>query len=995
MSRDLRLQVVLSAVDKLTKPFRNAQESNKKLAGAIRQSRDTLKALNKQAGQIDGFRKTKQQLIETQQAYQTATQRANALAREMQSIENPTKRQTDALKRAQREAGQLKSKFSELQQSVQRQRSELQANGISTNQLGQAQRKLNSDIAGTTQRLQQQEQQLRRNSEQERRLSNVRNSYQKTMDVRNKMAGNGAAMTASGVGVLYGAKRTLSAGFDFEKGMSGVQALTRLSNDSPELKALTEQARQLGATTSFTANDVAGGMSFLAMAGYDPDKIKKSIPSMLDLAKAAGMDDSLAEVADIASNIQSAYKIPADEMKRVADMLTFGFTTSNTDLRMLGDTMKYVGPDAVAAGQSFESMIATVGLLGNVGVQGTQAGTSLRMGLKRLAAQPGEAKKAFKELGVQVADTAGIMKPLPVILSDIDNAFKKKGINQVGNVKKLSYIKDMFGVEASAAMIELLDKQGQVDPDKRIEAYIQRINDQKDTASQVATTKANNLDGDVRNMVSAFEDVAITIYDDIRQPLRDITNQVTEIIRKVGDWAKQNPEIVKWTAAVTIGLGAVLSVLGGISLMIAAMLGPLAMAKLSLSVLGIKGSGFLSLLLKPLKLVGSAFMWLGRILLANPIILIITAIAGAAYLIYKYWDDIVPYAKKLWEKVKGIFSAVWEWIKAFLMKWTIVGVIAPHWDKITVYANTIWDAVKQTFSQFWEWAKYFILNWTTPGLIYQHWDKITYYANVVWEAVKQTFSAFWEWVKGFILNWTLPGLIYKHWDSIVATTLSIWTTIRKTISDKWDQIVNDVKNLPENFKKVGGLIIDSLKNGILEKWESLKAQFAEIKRMATDLLPDWMLSDETKAIRASNQVHVIQAGMKSAGLFDSGGLIPRGQFGIVGERGPEVVEGPARVTSRKQTAALAAAALTFGPMSAAANAPIHPYALPANSYQNSSTTVNHNSSSVSTAPIEIHIHAAPSQSPQDIAREVARQIEQLQRREQSKRLSRYQDSEEF
>ncbi|MEY1236061.1 phage tail tape measure protein [Providencia manganoxydans] len=995
MSRDLRLQVVLSAVDKLTKPFRNAQESNKKLAGAIRQSRDTLKALNKQAGQIDGFRKAKQQLIETQQAYQTATQRANALAREMQSIENPTKRQTDALKRAQREAGQLKSKFSELQQSVQRQRSELQTNGISTNQLGQAQRKLNSDIAGTTQRLQQQEQQLRRNSEQERRLSNVRNSYQKTMDVRNKMAGNGAAMTASGVGVLYGAKRTLSAGFDFEKGMSGVQALTRLSNDSPELKALTEQARQLGATTSFTANDVAGGMSFLAMAGYDPDKIKKSIPSMLDLAKAAGMDDSLAEVADIASNIQSAYKIPADEMKRVADMLTFGFTTSNTDLRMLGDTMKYVGPDAVAAGQSFESMIATVGLLGNVGVQGTQAGTSLRMGLKRLAAQPGEAKKAFKELGVQVADTAGIMKPLPVILSDIDNAFKKKGINQVGNVKKLSYIKDMFGVEASAAMIELLDKQGQVDPDKRIEAYIQRINDQKDTASQVATTKANNLDGDVRNMVSAFEDVAITIYDDIRQPLRDITNQVTEIIRKVGDWAKQNPEIVKWTAAVTIGLGAVLSVLGGISLMIAAMLGPLAMAKLSLSVLGIKGSGFLSLLLKPLKLVGSAFMWLGRILLANPIILIITAIAGAAYLIYKYWDDIVPYAKKLWEKVKGIFSAVWEWIKAFLMKWTIVGVIAPHWDKITVYANTIWDAVKQTFSQFWEWAKYFILNWTTPGLIYQHWDKITYYANVVWEAVKQTFSAFWEWVKGFILNWTLPGLIYKHWESIVATTLSMWTTIRKTISDKWDQIVNDVKNLPENFKKVGGLIIDSLKNGILEKWESLKAQFAEIKRMATDLLPDWMLSDETKAIRATNQVHVIQAGMKSAGLFDSGGLIPRGQFGIVGERGPEVVEGPARVTSRKQTAALAAAALTFCPMSAAANAPIHPYALPANSYQNSSTTVNHNSSSVSTAPIEIHIHAAPSQSPQDIAREVARQIEQLQRREQSKRLSRYQDSEEF
>ncbi|MDT7048758.1 phage tail tape measure protein [Providencia stuartii] len=990
MSRNLRLQVVLNAVDKLTRPFRSAQESNKKLASAIRQSRDTLKSLNQQAGQIEGFRKAKQQLTTTQQAYQAATQRAAALAREMSATANPTQRQTEALRKAQQEAAKLKNKFGELQQSVQRQRNELQANGISTNQLGQAQRRLNSDISRTTQQLQRQEQQLRRSAEQERRMANARSSYQSTMGTRNKIAGNGAAMTATGVGLLYGAKKTLGAGFDFEKGMSGVQALTRLDNNSPELKALTEQARQLGATTSFTANDVAGGMGFLAMAGYDPDKIKKSIPSMLDLAKAAGMDDSLAEVADIASNIQSAYKIPADEMKRVADVLTFGFTTSNTDLRMLGETMKYVGPAAQSAGQDFESMVATVGLLGNVGIQGSQAGTSLRMSLMRLAAQPKAASKALRELGVSISDSAGRMKSMPIMLSEIDEAFKKKGISGIGNVKKMAYVKDIFGVESSAAMLELLDKQGEIDPDKRIDAYIERINNQKNTASQVATTKANNLDGDIRNMVSAFEDVAITIYDDIRQPLRDIVNQVTEITRKVGDWAKQNPEIVKWTAAVTLGLGAVLTVLGGVSLMIAAMLGPLAMAKLSLSVLGIKGSGFLSLLLKPLKLVGSAFMWLGKILLANPIILIITAIAAAAYLIYKYWDNIAPYVKKLWDKVTQLFSSAWNWIKSFLMKWTIVGLIAPHWDKITSYANTVWEAVKQTFSQFWDWVKYFILNWTTPGLIYQHWDKITYYANVVWEAVKQTFSAFWEWVKGFILNWTLPGLIYKHWDSIVAVTLKMWATIKKTISDKWDEIVNNVKNLPENFKQVGGLIIDSLKNGILEKWEALKAQFAEIKKMATDLMPDWMLSDETRALRASNQVTVIKASMKSAGMFDSGGIIPRGQFGIVGERGAEIVEGPARVTSRRNTAAMAmAAAMTLGTLSQPVSAkPIHPYAVNAGMKQSAPT------SKPVPAPV-INIYPQPTQSAQDIGQEVARQIDAYYRRQQAAQRSNYRDSEDF
>lgn len=278
MGKNLRLQVVLNAVDKLTKPFRIAQASNKKLAGAIRQSREALKNLNQQIGQIDGFRKTKQQLSDTQQAYQTATQRITTLTREFNSSEAPTRKQAAALRKAQREAAQLKNKFGELQQSVQRQRSELQANGISTNQLAQAQRRLSSDIARTTQQLQRQEQQLHHTAEQERRIASARNRYQKTLAWRNKIADSGAAMTASGVGVLYGAKRTLLAGFNFEKGMSKVQALSRLSNHSPELKALTEQARQLGATTSFTANDVAGGMSFLAMAGYDADKIKQAIP---------------------------------------------------------------------------------------------------------------------------------------------------------------------------------------------------------------------------------------------------------------------------------------------------------------------------------------------------------------------------------------------------------------------------------------------------------------------------------------------------------------------------------------------------------------------------------------------------------------------------------------------------------------------------------------------------------------------------------------------
>ncbi|WP_405468937.1 phage tail tape measure protein [Morganella morganii] len=926
MSRNLRLQVVLNAVDKLTRPFRSAQESNKRLAGAVRQSRDALKDLNRQAGQIDGFRKTKQQLTETQQAYQAATQRAAALAREMNASGNPTRQQAEALKRAQREAGQLKNRFEQLQRSTQQQRTALQASGISTTQLGQAQRRLNSDIARTTQQLQRQEQQLRRSAEQERRMAAAKGSYQKTMDVRNKMAGTGATAMATGGASLYASKKFLAPGYDFDYGMSTVQALTRLNNDSPELKKLREQARELGATTSFTANDVAGGMGFLAMAGYTPDKIQKAMPSMLDLAKAAKMDNSLAEVADIASNIQSAYKIPADEMQRVADVLTFGFTTSNTDLRMLGETMKYLAPNAQAAGQDFESMVATVGMLGNVGIQASTAGTSLRMSLARLAKQPKAARKALDELGVSVSDSTGRMKALPVMLAEIDAAFKKKGISGIGNTEKLAYISNIFGVESSAAILALLDKQGEIDPEERIEAYANRLKKSQGTAGTVAKTMANNLRGDMQNAISAWEDIGISVYDTVKPTLRELAGNITTVLRGIGDWVKKNPELTATLTKIALALGAVLAVGGAIILMLAAMLGPVAMLKLSMSVLGIKGAGAFGLLAKGLKAVGLALFGIGKALLTNPLFLAAAVIAGIAYAIYKNWDSVAAFFKKLWADIVSACDIAWKWIGSII-------------------------------------------------------------------------SRAWEGIKNYFLNYTLVGLIYKNWDGIKKYMSDLWETVKTTIKTKWDQIITDIQNLPATMKQAASDMIDSVINGINEKWTELKNKFGELKQMAKDALtPDWLIEakkdpkfvnavDATKKATMSGGIRnanwTIQD-KKFAGAYDSGGRIPRGQWGIVGENGPEVVDGPANVTGRKNTAALAMLALsTLSQPIAAAPA------------QTAGGSVSSAYSSQQNAAPVINIYPTPAHSAQDIAREVARQLDAHTRRQQASRRSGYSDTEEF
>lgn len=942
MSNNLKLQVVLSAVDKLTAPFRSAQESNKRLASAVRQSRDSLKNLNQQASQIDGFRKIKQQLTSTQQAYQSATQRVATLAKEIANSENPTKKQLEAFKKAQREAGQLKTKYEQLQQSAQRQRSALQANGISTNQLGQAQRRLNGDIERTTQQLRRQENQLRRSAEQERRMAAAKSQYQKTLDVRNKMAGAGATMTATGAGMLYSAKQTLMLGYEFNVGMSKVQALTRLDKNSDEFKMLREQARELGATTAFTANQVAQGQAFYAMAGFKSEQIKNAMPGTLAMSLAGDID--LGTTADIGSNILTGFKLDSDQMGRVSDVLVGAFTRSNTSLTMLGDTMKYVAPVASGLGVDLETAAAATGKLGDAGIQGSMAGTSLRAILGRLAEPPKMAAKALEELGIKTRDAKGNLRDFPELLAELDKKTAK-----MGNAQRAGFFKHIAGEEAFSALSVLAEQAGKGE----LQTLVADLKQAKGEAQKVAGTMTDNLSGDMKNLQSAWEDLGIQIFDGIDSPLRQISQSITSVISKVGMWMKENPELAKTLTMIGLAIAGIITTLGILSLSIAAMLGPLAAAKLSLSILGIKGGSALTLLLKPIKLLGSAFLGLGKAMLANPILLVIAAIAAAVYLIYKNWDTIGPYVYKVWDTVKR-------------------------------YTAIAWQALKDTIKSAWEAIKYIFFNWTPLGLIIKHWDSIVSYTQTTWTMIKTKISDAWEGIKTTLKN---------GWNNIVKSVQETWETIKTTISTKWNEIVEDTKALPAKFLQFGSDLIDAIIQGIKNKWTDFKNSIGELATAAKEALtPEFMKSNDPKVQSALDSYN-----SNFAGMYDSGGYIPRGKFGIAGENGPEIVEGPANITSRKHTAMLAAAALSLGSAFSlqAQNAPLHPHSLPVENYRPAPANVNIQQQRYQGAPAhyEINIHPQPNQSAQDIAQLVIAEIERREREKQARLNSRYQDSE--
>lgn len=288
-------------------------------------------------------------------------------------------------------------------------------------------------------------------------------------------------------------------------------------------------------------------------------------------------------------------------------------------------------------------------------------------------------------------------------------------------------------------------------------------------------------------------------------------------------------------------------------------------------------------------------------------------------------------------------------------------------------------------------------------LIWQNWDTLGPKFNAMWDVVcaatdaacawiKQAVSTAWEGIRFLFFNFTLPGLIAKNWEAIKAGVSEAWTTVRQVISDKWAAILADVAALPAKFQDMGSAIIDSILSGINAKWETLKSKLSSV----TDYLPDWMTGNNKAP--GKTQVQVVggaaSAAVPFAGMYDSGGVIPRGQFGVVGENGPEIVNGPAHVTSRRRTAALAS--VVAGMMGTAAMpaeaAPLHPLSLPTSTYRAPAEKAASQPSVVRyeiNAPI--HITAQPGQSAQDIAREVARQLDERERRARAKARSNYSD----
>ncbi|MEP9050272.1 phage tail tape measure protein [Enterobacter hormaechei] len=660
MSNNVRIEVLLNAVDRASRPLKAIQNASKSLAGDIRNSQTTLRDLNAQASRIDGFRKASAQLAVTGQSLNKAKQEAAALAVQFKNTETPTKAQARAMEAAKKSAADLQLKYNGLRQSVQRQRTELAQAGINTRTLSADERRLKTSISETTTQLNRQREALARVSQQQAKLSRVKERYQAGKNMAGSMAAAGAAGTGIATAGTMAGVKLLMPGYSFAQKNSELQAVLGVDKQSPEMEALRKQARQLGDNTAASADDAASAQIIIAKSGGDADAIQAATPVTLNMA--LSNQRSMEENAALLTGMKSAFQLSNDQIAHIGDVLSMTMNKTAADFDGLSDALTYAAPVAKNAGVSIEQTAAMVGALHDAKITGSMAGTGSRAILSRLQAPTGKAFEAIKELGVKTSDARGNTRPIFSILKEMQRSFEK---NNLGTSQRGEYMKTIFGEEASSAAAVLMTAASTGKLDKLTAAF--KASDGK--TEELVKIMQDNLGGDFKEFQSAYEAVGTDLFDQQNDALRKLTQTATRYVLKLDGWITRNKSLATTIGVVAGGALALIGVIGGIGLIA----WPVVMGiNAIIAAAGLLGTVF--------TVAGGAIVTaVGAISL--PVVAVAGAVVAGALLIRKYWEPISAFFSGVVEGLKAAFAPVAE----------IFSPLMPVFDSIIEKLRGVWQ----------------------------------------------------------------------------------------------------------------------------------------------------------------------------------------------------------------------------------------------------------------------------------------------------------------
>lgn len=621
---------------------------------------------------------------------------------------------------------------------------------------------------------------------------------------------------------------------DFDSAMSQVAAVSGATGS--DLEALRDKAREMGAKTKFSASEAAEAMNYMAMAGWKTGDMLDGIEGIMNLAAASGED--LATTSDIVTDALTALGLSAADSGHFADILAAASSNANTNVSMMGETFKYCAPVAGALGFTAEDTAEAIGLMANAGIKSSQAGTAMRTMLTNLTGEVKFSGAAFGEMTVQTTNADGSMRSLGDILADCRVAF-----SQMSESERSANAEALVGKNAMSGFLAVMNAAP-----SDIEKLNSAITNCDGTAEKMATTMQDNLEGQLTILKSQLEELAISFGELLMPAIRTIVGWIQKFVDWLNSMGEGTKKVIMTVALLAAALGPVLIVIGKVVSAIGTIM--TIVPKIAGAINVVKG----------------AFAALNVTMLANPITLIIAAIAAlVAAFIYLWnncegfrqfwinlwegikqavttawnaitsflstaWESILGIAQTVWGAISGFFTTLWEGITGvFTAAWTsISGVMTTIWNTITSVWQSIYDTIsplleafRYLFETIFEAIRILIERAFTAvsQKIQEVWNAIVAFLTPVLEGIKNVFQTIWTAIQSVVTTvlTAIQGVVTTVWNAIKNAVTTVMNAIKGVVSSAWNSIKSMISS-----------VMNSIKSVIMSIWNNVKSAIGSI-----------------------------------------------------------------------------------------------------------------------------------------------------------------------
>lgn len=660
-------------------------------------------------------------------------------------------------------------------------------------------------------------------------MNDMKTFQDESATVSDKFSAMGSALTSVGGTLtksvtlpLVGLGATVTAvAANFETSMSKVAAIAGLDTTGEEFDALSEKAKEMGATTKFSASEAADAFTYMAMAGWKTESMLDGIDGIMQLAAASGED--LATTSDIVTDALTAFGLQASDSSHFADILAAASNNANTNVSMLGESFKYVAPVAGALGYSAEDTSIALGLMANSGIKASQAGTALRTAMSNLVKPTDQMAAVMGQYGISITDAEGNMKPFMTIMTDLRE--KMGGLDEATQAAAAS---TLFGKEAMSGMLAIINAS-----DEDFDKLTDSIYNADGTAAQMAETMQDNLAGQLTILKSALEGLAISFGEILIPYLTQAVRWLTGVIDKFNSMDESTKKLIVVVGTIAAAIGPVLLIIGKLSGAIGSII----------SLVG--GAGGLSAVLTAL---------------TGPIGIVIAAVAALVAAWVTNFGGIQEKTAEIFGTIKSIFTTAWEfisnlWNENFL---AIRDIATTVWESIELIFQTAFDLISNAFQIF---SALFQGDWG------EAWNLVKENASLIWETIKTLFSNFLNLIVDTLINIGVRLLqaAKDAFNRVKEGFQSVWEAIKTWFSVAVNDPVGTIKGIGTALFEAGKSIFTSLWDGMKSIWESITSWVSSAVDWVVSKVQFW--KDESDKVSAGSTTGTVSVeGSYASGL---------------------------------------------------------------------------------------------------------------------------------